>query len=296
MTPALLKDRFMTSLFPWRTGIVLLLAAVLSGCAGLSGSQLQFDTTHPSVSQGSRVRYLIIHYTALDFPDSMRVLTQQVVSSHYLVDDKPNSRIYVLVDESQRANHAGVSSWKSDTNLNPSSIGIEIVNLGMRKGPDGPIWFPFPQSQMDKVIALVRDIVKRHGITPDHVLGHSDIAPQRKQDPGPYFPWKQLADAGLVRWPDAAQVAQRLPVFEAAPPPVAWYQSKLSTHGFAVPQTGVLDAATRTVIAAFQMKYRPTRYAGEPDAETAAMLDVLTTTATSTGRASVIPDAAADAH
>lgn len=264
----------------WLHLVTLLgLAAVLAGCTTVPSSSSAYDTTYSAVSQASRVRYLIIHYTALDMPTSLRVLTEQTVSSHYLVDENPAPRIYLLVDESRRANHAGVSSWKTDTNLNSSSIGIEIVNLGMRKGPDGPVWFPFPQSQIDKVIALVRDITQRHGITPDRVLGHSDIAPQRKQDPGPYFPWKQLADAGLVLWPDAAQVAARVPVFEASPPPVAWYQSKLSSHGFAVPQTGTMDEATRTVIAAFQMKYRPGNYAGGMDAETAALLDVLTTPA-----------------
>ena len=266
----------MPYLSKWLNYSLLLLAALTGGCASVPPAGLSFDTQHNSISQGSRARYLIIHYTALDMPTSLRVLTEQAVSSHYLVDEDPVPRIYLLVDESRRANHAGISSWKTDTNLNSSSIGIEIVNLGMRKGPDGPVWFPFPQSQIDKVIALVREIMRRHGIPPERVLGHSDIAPQRKQDPGPYFPWKQLADSGLVQWPDAAQVSLRLPVFEASLPPVAWYQSKLSTHGFAVPQTGVWDEATRTVIAAFQMKYRPSNYAGGMDAETASMLDVLT--------------------
>ena len=131
-------------------------------------------------------------------------------------------------------------------------------------------------AQLESSKSFSKAFMQRHGIPPERVLGHSDIAPQRKQDPGPYFPWKQLADAGLVQWPDAAQISLRLPVFEASLPPVAWYQSKLSTHGFAVPQTGVWDEATRTVIAAFQMKYRPSNYAGGMDAETASMLDVLT--------------------
>jgi N-acetylmuramoyl-L-alanine amidase len=247
-----------------------LLVALLAGCA------TQLDTTYSAVSQGSRVRYLIIHYTALDLPTSIRVLTQQEVSSHYLVSDQPNERIYLLVDESRRSNHAGLSSWKGNTNLNPSSIGIEIVNLGFQKTENGPVYYPFPQQQIDKVIKLVREITKRHDITPDRVLGHSDIAPQRKQDPGPLFPWKQLADAGLVLWPDAQLVAERRPGFELLLPDVAWFQKRLETHGFAVPQTGVLDEPTRTVISAFQMKYRNSNYDGNPDGETAAILDVLT--------------------
>lgn len=248
-----------------------LVAALVAGCA-----TSPYDTRYSSVSQGSRVRYLIIHYTALDLPTSVRVLTQQVVSSHYLVDDEAEPRVYLLVDESRRANHAGVSSWKGDTNLNPSSIGIEIVNMGRTTTEQGTVYPPFPQKQTERVIALVRDIVKRHDIPPERVLGHSDIAPQRKQDPGPSFPWKQLADAGLVFWPDAAQVAAKRPGFEVQLPDVAWFQKRLETHGFAVPQTGVLDEPTRTVIAAFQMKYRNSNYDGNPDAETAAILDVLT--------------------
>ncbi|MBC7918923.1 MAG: N-acetylmuramoyl-L-alanine amidase [Rhodoferax sp.] len=250
--------------------VLALIVALLAGCA------TQYDTTYSSVSQGSRVRYLIIHYTVLDLPTSIRVLTQQAVSSHYLVSDQPDARIYLLVDESRRANHAGLSSWKGDTNLNPSSIGIEIVNLGYQKTENGPVYYPFPQPQIDKVIELVRQITKRHDISPDRVLGHSDIAPLRKQDPGPMFPWKQLADAGLVLWPDAQKVAERRAGYEALLPDVAWFQKRLETHGFVVPQTGVLDEPTRTVIAAFQMKYRNSNYDGNPDGETAAILDVLT--------------------
>jgi N-acetylmuramoyl-L-alanine amidase len=86
-----------------------------------------------------------------------------------------------------------VSSWKNYTLLNGSSVGIEIVNPGFTEGPNGRIWYPFPQKQIDQLIALVKDIVKRHNIPPENILGHSDIAPQRKQDPGPMFPWHQLA-------------------------------------------------------------------------------------------------------
>jgi N-acetylmuramoyl-L-alanine amidase len=254
-----------------KLGLVIA-ALVMAGCA--TGPRL--DKTYSAVSQDSRVRYLVIHYTALDLPASLRVLTQQAVSSHYLVDAQPDPTIYLLVDESRRAHHAGVSSWQGNTNINPSSIGIEIVNLGNTKSDQGTVYYPFPQSQIDRVIALVRDIVQRHQISPDRVVGHSDIAPQRKQDPGPLFPWKQLADAGLVLWPDAQKVAERRPGFEAMLPDVAWFQQRLQTHGFAVPQTGVLDEPTRTVIAAFQMKYRNSNFDGNPDGETAAILDALT--------------------
>jgi len=136
-------------------------------------------------------------------------------------------------------------------------------------------WPEFPKAQMDVVIALVKDIVARHGVGPDFVVGHSDIAPQRKMDPGPRFPWKRLADEGLIRWPDAAEVARRQRAFEQQLPDVEWFQRALARHGFAVPLNGELDEQTVRVITVFQMKYRPTRFDGMPDAETAAILDVL---------------------
>jgi N-acetylmuramoyl-L-alanine amidase len=252
--------------------LLALCVIFLTGCA--SGPYV--DKSLSARSQDSRVRYIIIHYTALDLAQSVHELTQEGVSSHYLLTDGQSPKIYNLVDESQRAYHAGVSSWKGVTQLNASSIGIEIVNPGYRDTPNGPVWGEFAQSQIDLLIPLVRDIAKRHGITPERVLAHSDIAPQRKEDPGPLFPWKQLADAGLVQWPNATIVTRVLPQFEAQLPDVAWFQKKLMQHGFAVPQTGELDDQTRRVVAAFQMKYRPARYDGTPDAQTAALLAALT--------------------
>ena len=243
---------------------------LLAGCA--SGPRL--DTTYTSVSQDSRAQFLVIHFTSEGFQSSLKVLTEGAVSSHYLVRDDPPI-VYRLVDESRRAYHAGVSSWKGQTQLNAASIGIEIVNLGDKGPPDAPVWHDYPKAQMDVVVALVKDIVKRHQIRPDRVVGHSDIAPQRKVDPGPRFPWKRLADEGLIAWPDASAVSQRRLAFEAQLPDIAWFQQKLEQHGFAVPRNGELDPATRRVVAAFQMKYRPARFDGNPDAETAAILDVL---------------------
>ena len=243
---------------------------LLAGCAG--GPRI--DTAYTSIGQESRVQFLVIHYTVGDYPSALKILTEGPVSSHYLVRDDPPT-IYRLVDESRMGWHAGVSSWKGYTQLNASSVGIEIVNLAVEGPPETGYWPEFPKAQMDAVVALVKDIVKRHQIRPDHIVGHSDIAPQRKMDPGPKFPWKRLADEGLIAWPDAANVAARLRAFESQLPDVAWFQQRLEQHGFAVPKTGELDAATRRVIVAFQMKYRPARHDGTPDAETAALLDVL---------------------
>lgn len=250
-----------------------LLALLLAGCA--SGPVV--DRSYSSRNQDSRVRYVVLHYTALNLQDSLRELVERGVSSHYLVTDENPPRILGLVDESQRAFHAGVSSWKGVTQLNASSIGIEIVNPGYKRQADGSLaWAPFDERQMDLVLQLVQDIVQRHKIPPERVLGHSDIAPQRKEDPGPQFPWTRLARAGLVQWPDGARVAALQPRFESQLPDMAWFQRKLLAHGFAVPQTGTLDAQTLKVMVAFQMKYRPARFDGQPDAQTAALLAALT--------------------
>lgn len=254
-----------------RTWLVAGAAAALAGCAG--GPPV--DTRYRSVSQGPRVDLLVIHYTALDFETSLRVLTRQVVSSHYLVDVDPPT-IYRLVDEDQRANHAGVSAWERRHLVNTSSIGIEIVNPGYSDTPEGRRFAPYPERQIDAVIALVRDIVQRWGIPKERVVGHSDIAPGRKQDPGPMFPWKRLADAGLALWFDEARAAALRPGFEAELPPVGWFQQRLAHLGYFVPLAGELDPATRDVLVSFQMRFRPARHDGEPDAETAAILAALT--------------------
>ena len=259
--------------------IVPLILALLAGCAtGPIGPKI--DTTYTAKGQASRARFLVLHYTVSDNPTSIKILTEQQVSAHYLLTDHPQPIIYRLVDENRAAYHAGISSWKNFTQLNNSSIGIEIVNAGWTATPGGGrVFYPFPQAQMDALIPLLKDIVQRHGIAPENVLGHSDIAPQRKQDPGPLFPWARLAQEGLVLWPDANRVAAVRPAFDAVLPDVGWFQRKLATHGFAIQQTGVLDQQTRTVLSAFQMKYRPADFAGNLDAETATLLEVLTTPA-----------------
>lgn len=251
---------------------VCLLALLLAtGCA----HRLPIDHSYRAKSQDSRAQFLILHYTEGTWEGSLKILTEGNVSSHYLVRDHP-VRIYQLVEESQRAYQAGVSSWKGQTQLNAASIGIEIQNPGYTQGPNGVEFFEFPKEQMDTVLKLVKDIVARHRIRPENILGHSDIAPLRKVDPGPKFPWQRFAEEGLIPWPDAKAVAEHRLTYEAALPDIAWFQTKLTLHGFALPKSSELDAITKQVLAAFQMKYRPARYDGLPDAETAALLEVLT--------------------
>ena len=173
--------------------------------------------------------------------------------------------IYQLVQEEERAWHAGVSEWQGTTELNAASIGIENVNLGPSIRPQGRTWQPYPPAQVDALVRLAKDIVTRYRIPPTRVVGHSDVAPQRKIDPGPLFPWRTLYEAGVGAWPDDADVARHLAGRDPkAPADVKALQDKLRRYGYAVATDGVLDEKTRHVFSAFQMHFRPARPCGRP--------------------------------
>lgn len=260
------------------------LPGLLGGCTTTTtpGGVL-IDTRHSSRGQDSRVLFLVIHYTVADLPISIKVLTENEVSAHYLLTDETPPRIFRLVPEERRAWHSGPSAWKGHRLLNASSIGIEIVHPGFRLGPDRErIYLPFPQAQIDALIPLVKDIVARHQIRPERILGHGEVSPQFKQDPGPTFPWRLFSELGITPpWPDAARVAAQRALYEAPPggagglPDVPWFQEMLAQHGYAIEKTGQLDPQTRNVLMNFQMRYRPARHDGLPDAESAALLWVL---------------------
>lgn len=259
------------SVFLRRTA-ALMAALVLTACAGIDHGELVIDRSIRAKSQDSRVELIVLHYTATGKDASLRILSEQNVSSHYLITDDPHPVVYQLVDENRRAWHAGVSEWYGRTDINAGSIGIEIVN----QGGSGTSWVPYSDAQIDTLIMLMHDIVQRHQIKPHNIVGHSDIAPQRKVDPGPLFPWKRLANAGLGRWFSEDEKKQHEREFMArGMPDIAWMQSELKRAGYPVAQHGRLDQATRNVLAAFQMRYRPDRYDGVPDIETMAILKAL---------------------
>lgn len=249
---------------------LLCVALLLSGCSGI-----KFNDSHQSLGQDSRVQFIVLHYTASDLERSLSLLSDKQVSSHYLIAEQP-ATIYRLVDEHRRAWHAGNSQWNGRTWLNSTSIGIEMVNKGYTDTPQGRVWHPWSEEQIDALVILLKDIMQRHGLTAQSVVGHSDIAPQRKVDPGPAFPWERLAQEGLILWPEPQAVAVHTEIFNQQLPTVAWFQQQLALVGYAVPEHGEFDQETRNVVAAFQMKYRPQLYSGELDAQTAAMLLALT--------------------
>jgi len=246
------------------------LLILLAACS----NEPRIDHSFPSANHDSRIQFVVMHYTSASLPRSLALLTHGEVSAHYLIGDNPPT-IYQLVDENLRAWHAGESEWAGRTWLNSSSLGIEIVSPGYTDGPTGRVWYPYTEGQINSLIYLLKDIRSRYKIDPRNYVGHSDIAPLRKLDPGPMFPWKRLAQEGFGIWPDANEVARYKARFDVNLPSAAWFQQQLALLGYAVPQTGEFDVTTVHVIAAFQMHYRPERFDGSADAQSAAILQAL---------------------
>ncbi|WP_339843169.1 N-acetylmuramoyl-L-alanine amidase [uncultured Halopseudomonas sp.] len=249
--------------------LCLCLLLTLGGCT----RSLEIDTRYTSANHDSRVQYIVVHYTSSGFDRALQHLTHGSVSSHYLISEKPTT--YRLVDEEHRAWHAGDSSWQGRTWLNASSIGIEIVHPGYTDTAQGRLWHPWPEEQINALIPLLQDLLKRHKLSPDRVLGHSDIAPQRKVDPGPLFPWQRLAASGVSIWPDAEKVARVQAELAGQAPPLEWFAEALVRFGYGLEPDPQQIKTTTNVLAAFQMRFRPNRFDGQPDAQTAAILATL---------------------
>ena len=151
-----------------------------------SAGSIVLDSEYDSVGQNYRERFIILHYTALNREKSLAALTKNQVSAHFLVSDDKDDPVFALVPEGKRAWHAGDSEWKNSKNLNDSSLGIEIVNDGDVSGQ----FVPYKSFQIKNVAVLVKYLAEKYDIPATNIIGHSDIAPQRKSDPGPLFPWK----------------------------------------------------------------------------------------------------------
>lgn len=211
---------------------------------------------------------LVLHYTGMQTGQAAidRLRDPEArVSAHYVVEE--DGRIFRLVPEERRAWHAGKSWWKGETDINAVSIGIEIVNPGHEFG-----YRAFPDAQVEAVIRLIDDIRGRWTIENARILGHSDVAPSRKEDPGELFPWKRLAESGHGLW------------FEPVPAPgpelkegdagVGVYALQAGLHrlGYEPLPSGTYDAETATVVRAFQRHWRQEKVDGVADGETRARL------------------------
>ncbi|MFO1110372.1 MAG: N-acetylmuramoyl-L-alanine amidase [Bradyrhizobium sp.] len=231
----------------------------------------------PSPNYGERNKgrvpdMILLHYTGM--PDVESAITQLCtpgtdVSAHYIVLE--DGRIVQCVPEAKRAWHAGVSSWAGDDDINSCSIGIEIVNRGHDWGyPD------FPLRQIAAVIALCRGIMLRRNIPGHRVLGHSDVAPARKKDPGEKFPWHSLANSGVGHWVQPAPIVRgELMQLGAASDDVMNMQAAFAKYGYGIPLAGKYDNATMEVVAAFQRHFRPAKIDGICDHSTMETLHAL---------------------
>ena len=270
----------------WRIAASLLLGTLLGSLLqGCNQQSYQLSTRYQSANQNERIAFLILHYTDEDDAHSLRLLTEpeHKVSAHYLIPRDSRETplpVYQLVPDSQRAWHAGRSRWHQYAGLNASSLGIEIVNLGYppedeQLAPHARRWQPYTPQQIAAVGALSRKLVDRYRIPPTQVLAHSDVAPERKQDPGPHFPWRELAlHYGVGAWPDETRLAelrqQPAPAWDA----LGW-QQRLARYGYGVAPSGNWDEQSRAAMRAFQLHFRPALVSGEADAESQAILTAL---------------------
>jgi N-acetylmuramoyl-L-alanine amidase len=214
---------------------------------------------------------LVLHYTGMKTGDEALARLRDPearVSSHYMVEE--DGRVFRLVAEERRAWHAGVSFWRGRRNLNGDSIGIEIVNPGHEWG-----YRPFPAAQIAAVTALVGDIRTRWDIEDRDIVGHADVAPDRKDDPGELFPWKGLAQAGHGLWAEAPP-APGNPIGEGEEGAAVFaLQAGFTRLGYDLPPSGRFDAATTAVVRAFQRHWRQEKVDGLADGETRARLIAL---------------------
>lgn len=243
----------------------------------------QYKTAYVSPENYSpdKLKASILHilYTGESLEDSLQTFAnpKESVSVHYLIAE--NGDIYSLVPETNCAWHAGQSSWGSLYAINRHAIGIALVNKGITDKDAKTLgWsarFPaYPQAQIEALSLLCHDIIKRNNIKPWNIVGHSDIAPQRKYDPGLQFPWEELAKKGVGLWPDLKKsTTETINTVD--------FLKKLGLYGYSIPErkfnqdNSVYDEEIKNVIAAFQAHFRPSKPDGILDSETNAILTYL---------------------
>lgn len=218
------------------------------------------------------IQYIVLHYTGM--PDSAAALNwlcnkKSYVSSHYFIYE--NGRVVQLVNEDKRAWHAGESYWQGLTDLNSYSIGIEIANPGHEFG-----YIPFPDEQIAAVIRLCKEICVRRNILPGDIVAHSDIAPDRKQDPGELFPWDKLFAANVGLWVEPEKITEddmgNHFDNEKGKQEII---SLLQQYGFNCSFAATNQAQLENFVVAFQRHHRPERVDGIADLSTIKTLQKL---------------------
>ena len=241
--------------------------------AGAAGYIDRPSPNHEPRRAGRAIDMLVLHYTGMDSAAAAldRLCDPAArVSAHYLIDE--DGAVFRLVPEQRRAWHAGVAYWAGETDINSCSLGIELVNPGHELG-----YRPFPERQMRALEALATAAAARYRIPARRVVGHSDVAPARKKDPGELFDWPRLAHAGIGLWPEVPGPIPAAPSLcpGSRGPAVFAMQSALAAWGYDLRASGEYDASAATVATAFQRHFRPRRIDGAWDSECAAILRAL---------------------
>lgn len=245
--------------------------------------KFQVDSnSYVATGKNERIQFIVVHYTATDNLGSIKELTSSRVSSHFLVLDEDDNKIYSLVPLEQRAWHAGASSFRGRTNINDTSVGIEIVSDGIAKEyrnnpyPLYDHYVEFKPIQIEKTAQIIKYVAEKYNIPAKNIVAHSDIAPGRKKDPGAKFPWKELYDKyNIGAWYDEAdkQAFMNEEKFNATS--IREIKDELRKYGYEVNRLDEWDKESKNVVYAFQLHFNPKNTTGEMDLETFAILKAL---------------------
>lgn len=245
-------------------------------------SVYQLDNSHQATGKNQRIQFIILHYTAENNENSLRILTQNRVSSHYLILSGDDNKVYQLVPDHERAWHAGAGQFRGRTFLNDTSIGIEIVNAGIQSNTNKQGYrqyddfIDYEPKQIEKLAQLLLDLAKKYDIPPQHMIGHSDIAPSRKIDPGAKFPWELLYKRyGIGAWYDEQDKQAFSDETLLQQTSISEIKRLLREYGYAINETDEWDKSSKDVVYAFQLHFNPKNATGEMDVETFAILKAL---------------------
>ena len=240
--------------------------------------------SYVAVGKNERIQFIVVHYTATDNLGSIKELTSSRVSSHFLVLDEEDKKIYSLVPLEQRAWHAGASSFRGRTNINDTSVGIEIVSDGIaREYRDDPNpyhpydhYVEFKQLHREKVTQIIKYVSEKYNIPAKNIIAHSDVAPSRKKDPGAKFPWKELYEKySIGAWYDEADKQFFMDEEKFNATSIREMKDELRKYGYEINRLDEWDKESKNVVYAFQLHFNPKNPTGEMDLETFAILKAL---------------------
>ncbi len=236
----------------------------------------QFQSPNFGERRGGQINLIVLHYTAMEnaaLAVARLCDPKSEVSAHYVISQ--SGEIFQLVDEDKRAWHAGVAHWDGEDDVNSCSIGIELDHMGMDAQGQ---FLAYPAAQIERLITLLQDLCARYHIPPHRVVGHSDVAPLRKQDPGDLFPWQELAAAGVGIWPQGAEEARALQAIDAAGAQacqigdrgahIGVVQRVLRQIGYGLAIDDIYGPHTAACVTSFQRRFRSERSDGDVDHET----------------------------